>query len=143
MEEAYNTQVLPNGVRIVTEHVPSVRSASLGIWVGTGSRSEKPGLLGRVSVALMSEVDRDEAELAGADAVKSAVEGRTGYMVGFRAEREPEYKSETILIPLEQVANAEKTFPPEWITPGGVTDEFRRYCLPLIGEYDTRFVSLR
>ena len=43
MEEAYNTQVLPNGVRIVTEHVPSVRSASLGIWVGTGSRSEKPG----------------------------------------------------------------------------------------------------
>ena len=33
MEEAYNTQVLPNGVRIVTEHVPSVRSASLGIWV--------------------------------------------------------------------------------------------------------------
>ena len=110
---------------------------------GIKSRSEKPGLLGRVSVALMSEVDRDEAELAGADAVKSAVEGRTGYMVGFRAEREPEYKSETILIPLEQVANAEKTFPPEWITPGGVTDEFRRYCLPLIGEYDTRFVSLR
>ena len=43
MEEAYNTQVLSNGVRIVTEHVPSVRSASLGIWVGTGSRSEKPG----------------------------------------------------------------------------------------------------
>ena len=110
---------------------------------GIKSRSEKPGLLGRVSVALMSEVDRDEAELAGADAVKSAVEGRTGYMVGFRAEREPEYKSETILIPLEQVANAEKTFPPEWITPGGVTDEFRRYCLPLIGEYDTHFVSLR
>ena len=115
------------------------------IMAGTGikSRSEKPGLLGRVSVALMSEADRDEAELAGAAAVKSAVEGRTGYMVGFRAEREPEYKSGTILIPLEQVANAEKTFPPEWITPGGVTDEFRRYCLPLIGEYDTRFVSLR
>ena len=110
---------------------------------GIKSRSEKPGLLGRVSVALMSEADSDEAELAGAAAVKSAVEGRTGYMVGFRAEREPEYKSETILIPLEQVANAEKTFPPEWITPGGVTDEFRRYCLPLIGEYDTRFVSLR
>ena len=110
---------------------------------GLKSRSEKPGLLGRTSVALMSEVDRAEAELAGAQAVKSAVEGQTGYMVGFRAEREPEYKSETILIPLEQVANAEKTFPLEWITPGGVSDEFRAYCLPLIGEYDTRFVSLR
>lgn len=32
---------LPNGVRIVTEKVPGVRSAALGIWVGTGSRHEK------------------------------------------------------------------------------------------------------
>ena len=111
--------------------------------LGLKSRSEKPGLLGRTSVALMSEVDRDEAELAGATAVRAAVEGETGYMVGFRTEREPEYKSETILVPLAEVANAEKTFPLEWITPGGVTDEFRSYCLPLIGEYDTRFVNLR
>ena len=110
---------------------------------GLKSRSEKPGLLGRTSVALMSEVDRAEAELAGAQAVKSAVEGQTGFMVGFAAAREPEYSCETMLIPLEQVANAEKTFPLEWITPGGVSDEFRAYCLPLIGEYDTRFVSLR
>ena len=110
---------------------------------GIKSRSEKPGLLGRTSVALMSEIDRDEAELAGATAVKSAVKGQTGYMVGFKTKRTPEYKSETILVPLAEVANAEKTFPLEWITPGGVTDEFRAYCLPLIGEYDTRFVSLR
>ena len=32
---------LPNGVRIITEHIPTVRSAALGIWVGTGSRHEK------------------------------------------------------------------------------------------------------
>ena len=110
---------------------------------GIKSRSEKPGLIGRTSVALMSAVDRDEAEEAGAVAVRSAVEGETGYMVGFKTTREPEYKSETILVPLAEVANAEKTFPLEWITPGGVTDEFRSYCLPLIGEYDTRFVNLR
>ena len=110
---------------------------------GIKSRSEKPGLIGRTSVALMSAVDREEAELAGAVAVRSAVEGETGYMVGFKTEREPEYKSETILVPLAEVANAEKTFPLEWITPGGITDEFRSYCLPLIGEYDTRFVNLR
>ena len=110
---------------------------------GIKSRSEKPGLLGRTSVALMSEIDRDEAELAGATAVRAAVGGETGYMVGFRTEREPEYRSETILVPLAEVANAEKTFPLEWITPGGVTDEFRSYCLPLIGGYDTRFVNLR
>ncbi|MDR7543331.1 MAG: pitrilysin family protein [Armatimonadota bacterium] len=32
--------VLPNGVRVVTEAMPQVRTASLGIWVGTGSRYE-------------------------------------------------------------------------------------------------------
>ncbi|WP_405139004.1 M16 family metallopeptidase [Nocardia sp. NBC_01388] len=32
--------VLPGGLRIVTEHVPGVRSASIGVWVGVGSRDE-------------------------------------------------------------------------------------------------------
>ena len=40
---AYERLTLPNGVRILTEQVPGVRSASLGIWVGTGSRHEKAG----------------------------------------------------------------------------------------------------
>lgn len=29
-----------NGLRIVTERIPSVRSVALGIWVGTGSKYE-------------------------------------------------------------------------------------------------------
>jgi predicted Zn-dependent peptidase len=33
---------LPNGIRIVTERMPQVRSVSVGIWVGTGSREEEP-----------------------------------------------------------------------------------------------------
>lgn len=36
----YDQTVLPNGVRIVSENMPQVRSASVGIWVGTGSRNE-------------------------------------------------------------------------------------------------------
>ena len=39
----YETIPLPNGVRILTERVPYVRSAALGIWVGTGSRHERSG----------------------------------------------------------------------------------------------------
>jgi predicted Zn-dependent peptidase len=31
---------LPNGIRIVTEAMPHVRSVSLGVWVGSGSRLE-------------------------------------------------------------------------------------------------------
>ncbi len=33
-------ETLPNGVRLVTEAIPAVRSAALGIWVGGGSREE-------------------------------------------------------------------------------------------------------
>lgn len=32
--------VLTNGVRVVTERMPNVRSVSVGIWIGTGSREE-------------------------------------------------------------------------------------------------------
>jgi predicted Zn-dependent peptidase len=38
--------VLPGGLRIVTEAMPSVRSASVGIWVGVGSRDEQPSVAG-------------------------------------------------------------------------------------------------
>lgn len=32
---------LPGGVRVVTEHIPSVRSVSVGVWVHAGSRDER------------------------------------------------------------------------------------------------------
>ena len=38
--------VLPSGLRIVTEEVPSVRSAAIGIWVNVGSRDETPAVSG-------------------------------------------------------------------------------------------------
>jgi len=38
--------VLPSGLRIVTESIPSTRSASLGVWVGIGSRDETPAMSG-------------------------------------------------------------------------------------------------
>lgn len=33
---------LPGGLRVLTEQVPGVRSVSLGIWIGVGSRDESP-----------------------------------------------------------------------------------------------------
>jgi predicted Zn-dependent peptidase len=38
--------VLPGGLRIVTEAMPGVRSASVGIWVGVGSRDEQLSVAG-------------------------------------------------------------------------------------------------
>ncbi|MEU3270661.1 pitrilysin family protein [Saccharomonospora sp. NPDC006951] len=38
--------VLPGGLRVVTESVPGVRSATVGLWVGVGSRDENQTVLG-------------------------------------------------------------------------------------------------
>jgi predicted Zn-dependent peptidase len=38
--QEHRLTTLDSGVRIVTEAMPSVRSVSLGFWIGTGSRSE-------------------------------------------------------------------------------------------------------
>jgi len=43
---AVTRSVLPNGARVVTEAMPGVRSASVGIWVPVGSRDEAPALAG-------------------------------------------------------------------------------------------------
>lgn len=37
---------LPGGLRVITERVPGVRSASFGIWVGAGSRDEPAKQMG-------------------------------------------------------------------------------------------------
>jgi predicted Zn-dependent peptidase len=38
--------MLAGGLRVVTEHIPSVRSASVGVWVGVGSRDEGASVAG-------------------------------------------------------------------------------------------------
>ena len=46
MQESHRLTTLESGVRIVTEAMPSVRSVSLGFWVGTGSRHESEAQAG-------------------------------------------------------------------------------------------------
>ncbi len=43
MKDTFKRSVLPNGMRVITEHVPNVHSVSVGIWVTLGSRDELPG----------------------------------------------------------------------------------------------------
>ncbi|MEM8558782.1 MAG: pitrilysin family protein [Bacteroidota bacterium] len=38
----FERTILPNGLRVVTEQIPSVRSVSVGVWIGAGSRDESP-----------------------------------------------------------------------------------------------------
>jgi predicted Zn-dependent peptidase len=46
VEEQHRLTTLDSGVRIVTEAMPSVRSVSLGLWIGTGSRAESDAQAG-------------------------------------------------------------------------------------------------
>ena len=65
----YDTITLPNGVRIVSEHMDGVRSAAVGIWVGAGSRCEKRGEEGSAHfiehMLFKGTTQSDAAELAG------------------------------------------------------------------------------
>ena len=42
----YRKLILDNGVRLVTERIPTLRSATVGLWVNTGSRDESPDQAG-------------------------------------------------------------------------------------------------
>jgi predicted Zn-dependent peptidase len=42
----HRVTTLPGGIRVVTEHVPGVRSVAIGFWIGTGSRDEPPARAG-------------------------------------------------------------------------------------------------
>ena len=42
MEPTVHKTVLKNGVRVLTRELPSVRSVSMGVWVGVGARDEVP-----------------------------------------------------------------------------------------------------
>jgi predicted Zn-dependent peptidase len=46
MADRAQVTTLPSGVRVVSEHVPAVRSIALGFWVLTGSRNESPAQAG-------------------------------------------------------------------------------------------------
>jgi predicted Zn-dependent peptidase len=46
LQDGVRRTVLPSGLRIVTESILNTRSASLGVWVGIGSRDETPAMSG-------------------------------------------------------------------------------------------------
>ncbi|MFZ5351751.1 MAG: 6-phosphofructokinase [Bacillota bacterium] len=88
-----------------------------------------------------SLTDNEEAYLCGQMAVRYAVEGHTGKMVGMIREKSPQYSCITQLIDLEDVANQEKKIPREWINEEGnfVKKEAIEYIKPLImGEVKLR-----
>lgn len=128
---------VPGGV---AQHLSNLVMNKLGIK----ARSEKPGLLGRASIAMQSCTDREEAREVGSFAVKSAIDGKSGHMVSIKRLSSVPYQSEFELIHLEKVAGVERKFPMEWINKrgNGIEKKFSDYALPLIGTALPEYASL-
>lgn len=103
--------------------------------LGLRARFDKPGTIQRMSMALASQTDLEEAYLAGRMAVRYAVLGRSDQMVVLVRESGDGYRCTTDSAPLAQVANVEKRLPGEFLSESGnfVTPAFLRYAEPLIG----------
>ena len=102
---------------------------------GAKVRGIELSLLQRCGSHVGSKTDIDEAFAAGKAAVEAAVAGTTDKMVAFQCTRDENgYKCETVLQPLDIVANFEKKVPREWINEAGngIEKPFIDYVLPLI-----------
>ena len=87
-------------------------------------------------MAYASPVDLYESYCVGQMAAKLAAGGQSGSMATILRDPGPVYRVRYDKVPLEEVANSERTFPADWIAPGGcdVTDDFVHYARPLVGD---------
>ena len=101
---------------------------------GAKVRGIELSLLQRCAAHCASGTDIEEAFMSGKTAVEQMVAGQTDKMVGFECDRTNGYTCKAKLFELSDVANFEKKFPAEWITPEGnnVTEDFIKYAMPLI-----------
>jgi 6-phosphofructokinase 1 len=108
----------------------------VGLATKGAARGNVSGTDQRHCMALASAVDLDEAYAAGQKAMQLAATGENGFMATILREPGSIYNVRYDKVPLEQVAESERTFPEAWIDPSGndVTDDFLGYVRPLVGD---------
>jgi 6-phosphofructokinase len=117
--------------QIVVNYLNKVGLAARG-----AARGNLAGTDQRTSIMYASTVDLEEAYKVGQKAALIAAQDGSGYMSTILREPGPIYNVRYDKVPLELVANSERTFPQRWIAPNriDVTDDFVRYAWPLIGD---------
>jgi 6-phosphofructokinase len=121
--------------------VSSILEAYVSQHICKKVRSVNYSTIQRSSAHCASLTDNEEAYLCGQMAVRYAIEGHTGKMVGLFRENTAEYRCETQLIDLDDVANKERIIPREWVNEEGnfVKEQVTDYIRPLIlGEVKIR-----
>jgi len=117
--------------QIVVNYLNEVGLAARG-----SARGNVPGTDQRHNMIYASTVDMEEAYKVGQKAAQIAAEEGSGYMSTLLRAPGSIYSVTYDKVPLERVANSERSFPSEWIAADGtdVTDEFIAYARPLIGD---------
>lgn len=98
-------------------------------------RSIELNVMQRCSSHAASLTDLEESERIGGAAAEFGIEyHQSGIMAAFKRISNNPYRVEIIPCPVQDVANKEKKFPVEWISPEGnnVTVDALNYFLPLI-----------
>lgn len=109
---------------------------------GIKVRSVELNILQRCAAHLVSRQDLTEAEELGQEAVTFTRQGKTGFMTVIHRLSDEPYRYKIQTVSLDQVANAARTVPRNWINEEGndVTEEMMRYLRPLVqGEVQTDF----
>ena len=100
------------------------------------ARGQVSGADQRDTMLYASSVDLEEAFRVGCHAVEVALRDGNGWMATILRKPGRVYGVTYDKVPLELVANSERSFPEAWLAPGrvDVTDAFVEYARPLIGE---------
>jgi ATP-dependent phosphofructokinase / diphosphate-dependent phosphofructokinase len=93
-----------------------------------------PDYLQRSARHIASATDVEHAYAVGRAAVELAIAGKTAVMPAIRRLSDEFYRWDIVEAPLSEVANREKTLPPDFIGADGfsITEAARRYLAPLI-----------
>ena len=107
-----------------------------GLPARGAARGNMPGTDQRHNMIYASTVDLEEAYRVGQKAAQIAVEDGSGYMSTILREPGSIYDVCYGKVPLELVANSERSFPEAWIAEDrlDVMDGFVDYARPLIGD---------
>jgi 6-phosphofructokinase 1 len=108
----------------------------VGLTTRGSARGNVSGTDQRHNMIYASTVDIEEAYKVGQKAVLIAAEDGSGYMSTILRRPGSIYSVYYDKVPLELVANSERSLPSEWISADGtdVTDDFVAYARPLIGD---------
>ena len=86
--------VLPNGVRVLTEHIPDVRSVALGVWVRQGSAHESPAQWG--ASHLLEHMVFKGTERRSPREIALALESLGGSLDGYTSREHTSYQARVL-----------------------------------------------